>query len=219
MGLNPGAVDEELVDLMKEVGFQEAGLGVESCCDTTLRGLGKSFTKKDVLQAAKLLNKKNIPVFWYLLVGAPGETQDTLKETFKTVSRAASPWDLIYICVGIRVYKGAPIAIQMQRKDPSCTNDNFLSPVNYLPEALDMEKLKILSKRAFLKYSNFMMHDEFVPLPERTMKSGNTLIHFIAPQQPVWRLYILMRKLHQCTGISAIKRLAFEVKHRKMLRH
>ncbi|CAG1016684.1 partial 2-hydroxyethylphosphonate methyltransferase, partial [Anaerolineales bacterium] len=68
MGLNPGAVDEELADLIKEAGFRDVDLGVESGCDITLQGLGKSFTKEHVLRAGKLLNERKIPVTWYLLV-------------------------------------------------------------------------------------------------------------------------------------------------------
>ena len=147
MGLNPGSVDEELADLIKEAGFRDVDLGVESGCDITLKGLGKNFTKKDILKAGKLLNDRGIPVTWYLLVGAPGETRETLKETFETINKAASKWDLINIGVGVRVYNGAPMADQMRIKEPGCTHDNFLKPVHYSPDALSLEEVKGLTKR------------------------------------------------------------------------
>lgn len=79
MGLNPGAVDGELVDLMKAAGFRDVDLGAESLCDATLEGLGKRFRKESVLRAADLLHTRGIPVMWYLLVGGPGETGETLR--------------------------------------------------------------------------------------------------------------------------------------------
>ena len=45
MGLNPGAVDEELADLLKAAGFQEVDLGAEAGCASSLRSLGKNFGK------------------------------------------------------------------------------------------------------------------------------------------------------------------------------
>ncbi|MBU2454298.1 MAG: radical SAM protein, partial [Proteobacteria bacterium] len=94
MGLNPGSVDEELVDLMKQNGFRDVDLGAEAGCDEMLKSLGKNYSKKEVIHAGKLLQEKGIPVTWYLLVGAPGETKETLIETFNTINQAASKWDL-----------------------------------------------------------------------------------------------------------------------------
>jgi radical SAM superfamily enzyme YgiQ (UPF0313 family) len=217
MGLNPGAVDEELVDLIKKVGFQDVSLGVESGCEATLRSLGKTFTKEDVLRAGRLLRERNIPTSWFLLAGAPGETMATLKETYETVSRAASPWDLIIIGVGIRVYKGAPIAEQMQRANPACTADDFLHPVHYEPDALNLDTIKMLTKRAFLRNPNFLMYDDNVQYPATLVRSANALLKVFAPQQPLWRVYIFIRKLLQSAGVNQAIRLAFDLKHRKLI--
>ncbi|HEU0265405.1 MAG TPA: radical SAM protein, partial [Geobacterales bacterium] len=89
MGLSPAAVDEELVTLLKTAGFREVGLGVESASPVTLRSLGKGFGRKEILRAGELLHQGGIPVSWYLLVGAPGETRQTLADTFDTISAAA----------------------------------------------------------------------------------------------------------------------------------
>jgi radical SAM superfamily enzyme YgiQ (UPF0313 family) len=210
MGLNPGAVDEELVDLLKEAGFRDVDLGVESGCDTTLKSLRKNFSKKNILRAGKLLRERNIPATWYLLVGAPKETRETLEETFNTVNKAASRWDLINIGVGIRVYNGAPIAEQMKRENPNCTVDNFLQPVHFNPEALSLEDVKVITKKTALRHANYFMYDEDEDTPVFLLMIAASLLKLFAPRQPIWRLHILLRKIQNFLGISYLKKVVFD---------
>jgi radical SAM superfamily enzyme YgiQ (UPF0313 family) len=118
-------------------------LGVESGSDVTLRGLGKNYGKEAVLKAGKLLREAGIPATWYLLLGAPGETPATLAETFATVNQAASPWDLVNIAVGLRVYQGAPLAEELRRNGAPAVDD-FLRPQGL--------RRSYGRKMAFLKY-------------------------------------------------------------------
>lgn len=217
MGLNPGAVDEELADLLKETGFRDVDLGVESGCDVTLKGLGKSFTKQDILRAGKLLDERKIPVTWYLLVGAPGETSETLQETFDTINKAAARWDLINIGVGIRVYKGAPIAEEMKVMEPDCTNDNFLHPVHFNPKALSLERVKFITKETALRHPNYFMYDEDEKTPPFVLMIGASLLKLFAPRQPIWRLHIILRKIQNLFGIAFLKRTLFELRNKKVL--
>ncbi len=211
MGLNPGAVDEELVDLMSRVGFRDVDLGVESGSDITLKGLKKNFTKKDVIKAGKLLQNKKIPVTWYLLVGAPGETRQTLSETFETINKAASKWDLINLGVGVRVYKGSSIAEDMKAVDPHCTSDCFLTPVAFEPEAVSLEEVKRITKRMALKHSNYFMYDEDEDTPSFVLALGIFILRKISPKQPIWRLHIFLRTLQKYIGIMLLKRWYFSV--------
>lgn len=210
LGLNPGAVDEELADLMKEAGFTDVDLGAESGSDVTLRSLGKNYTKADVLQAGKILHERNIPITWYLLVGAPDETEETLKETFDTISRAASSWDLINIGVGIRVYNGSPIAERMKKENLNCTTDNFLHPVAYEPENISLEKIKTLTKYASFRYANFYMYDEDETTPEFLLMFGTALLRLFRSKQLIWKMWILMRKLEMMLGIRKVMKMLYE---------
>ncbi|MBU1340847.1 MAG: radical SAM protein [Proteobacteria bacterium] len=211
MGLNPGSVDEELVDLMKQNGFRDVDLGAEAGCDEMLKSLGKNYSKKEVIHAGKLLQEKGIPVTWYLLVGAPGETKETLIETFNTINQAASKWDLINIGVGLRVYKGSPIAIGMKNDNPSCTKDEFLKPVAFIPEALSLEQVKRITKQFALKNPNYFMFDEDETTPLFVLRLGTLILKIFAPDQPVWRLHILIRMIQKVTGIGLLKRMLYHL--------
>jgi len=217
MGFNPGSVDEELVDLMHQVGFLDVDLGVESTCKTTLQGLGKNFTPEDVLRTGKLLHKKRIPVSWYLLLGAPGETVETMKESIGTVCEAASPWDLVIIGIGIRAYKGAPISEQMIRDDPACTRDNFLHPVSYVPRGLRLDEIKLFAREASFRHTNILIYEQDMEYPEPLIRFGAFLLKIFAPRQPIWRLHLLLRYFMRYAGINAIKRSLFHLRYRRQL--
>jgi radical SAM superfamily enzyme YgiQ (UPF0313 family) len=202
LGLNPAAVDEELVKLMKRVGFQDVDLGVESGCNQTLLSLGKNFRKEDVLKAGKLLHQVNIPTSWYLLLGAPGETEDTLHETLETIGKAASPWDLVVIGIGIRVYKGAPLAETLQPTNQDRISDNFLHPVQFEPEALDIGTIREITKRAYHRYPNFLIYNEKSQYPEVILKAASIVMKWFFPHQPIWRVYIFVRKILKALGVE-----------------
>ena len=202
LGLNPSAVDEELVKLMKRVGFQDVDLGVESGCNQTLLSLGKNFDKEDMLKAGKLLHQANIPTSWFILLGAPDETEDTLHETLETIAKAASPWDLVVIGVGIRVYKGAPLAKTLQQTNRDGINDNFLSPVHFEPKAIDIQTIKKITKRAYRRYPNFLIYNDKSQYPEVILKAASVVLKLFFPQQPIWRVYIFVRKILQTLGVD-----------------
>jgi radical SAM superfamily enzyme YgiQ (UPF0313 family) len=217
MGLNPSAIDDELVRLMRRVGFNEVDLGVESGCNQTLRGLGKNFTKQDVLRAGRRLQAYGIATSWFLLVGAPGETVQTLNETFETIAKAASPWDLVVIGVGVRLYKGSPLSVEMMESNPDCTKDNFLHPIGYQPEGLDLKTIKVLTKQVVLKRPNFLMYDEEIQYPEWVIKGLAWMLRWFAGSQPLWRVHILVRRILHYIGVDAIRQFRFHRRYRDLL--
>jgi len=216
MGLNPGAVDEELVDLMKKAGFTDVDLGVDSGSNVTLKTLGKDYTKEDVLRSARLLHEGGIPITWYLILGAPGETRETISETLDTVNRVASKWDLINFAIGIRVYKGSPMAQQMKREEVGCADEDFLRPVIFKPQGISIDTVKRLVKREGLKNPNFYMYDEDETTPMFLIRLGTLLLRIFAPRQPIWKAWILLRRSETLFGIRKLKFLLWSMRHSQM---
>ncbi|HEU0265598.1 MAG TPA: hypothetical protein VFR01_07735, partial [Geobacterales bacterium] len=175
------------------------------------------FGRKEILRAGELLHQGGIPVSWYLLVGAPGETRQTLADTFDTISAAASPWDLIIIGVSIRLYKGSDLAQAQQEILPACTEDNFLHPFTFIPEALTLAQIKTFSRFRALQHSNYYLYDEDEGDAGLSLALGSLLLRIFAPGQPIWRLYILLRRLQGLLGIAAIKRALFRRQLRRSM--
>ena len=196
MGMNPKYVDAELVDLMRRSGFVEACLGIEAGCDPMLRSLGKNFTVDDIRQARQTLRGAGIPVMWFLLIGAPGETRETIAETFRTVDRVAGAFDLVNIGIGIRVYKGAPIA-DLWLEEHAGVQENFLKPLAYAPQGLGINEIMDLVVTAAGTRPRYFMYGAgaHIPLPVRL------IVRALFPRQPIWRIYILTRTLAKGTGL------------------
>ncbi len=205
MGLNPGAIDDELVSLMKEAGFEDVDLGAETLCDTTLNGLGKNYKAKDVFEAARLLHREKIAVLWYILLGAPGETEETVKETLASVVSAALQWDLINVGVGIRAYKGAPIVSGLCGKNITHTGDGFLRPCIFEPENISIKKIKTIVKETSFKRHNIYMYDEDEITPERLLWLAHLLTRLFARGKPLWRMFIVIRRIEAALGIRRIR--------------
>jgi hypothetical protein len=199
---------------MKQAGFIEACFGAEAVCDEMLRSFGKNFTVQNIRAAAKTIHKTRIPVSWFLIIGAPGETTGTIQETFTNISRIAHPLDLVNIAVGIRVYNGAPIAETWKAENKRSPDDNFLQPVAYQPGQLTMQKLKALASVAVAWHHNFFMFDAdpIIFLPVRLVMS------MFFPRQPLWRAYVVTRLFEKYSGVFLLRTLIAWVVCRVVMR-
>src|SRR5664280_1586506 len=211
MGLNPGAVDEELLDLMKSAGFNEVDIGAESACDEVLESLAKNFKRNDILKTATLLKRKNIPVTWFIILGAPAETRESVTETLNTIGKVASKWDMVFISTGIRVYKGAPIADSIQEYNNVFSSDNFLHPVKIEPCKISLEDIHIIAKRTAFRFPNFYFYEKEKIIPGWLLITGNYMLRLFHSRQPVWRLLIFLKMIERILGISLIKRVISQI--------
>src|ERR1035437_3589365 len=211
MGLSPAAVDEELLDLMKSAGFNEVDIGAESACDEVLESLAKDFKRSDVLNIANLLKKKKISATWFIMLGAPAETRETVFETLKTMGRVASKWDLVFVSTGIRVYNGSPLAEEIRKHDMHCTGDNFLHPVKIEPEKISLSDIHTIAKRFSFRYPNFYFYEKEHIIPGQILSIGNILLNMFHSRQPVWRLLVILKRIEWALGIGLVKRVIYEL--------
>ena len=214
MGLVPSALDEEYVDLLKQANFEEVELGIESGSDKMLKALGKNFKRNAIFRAAELLGKVNIPAKWYLILGAPGETIDTLMETFETVKQAISKNDFVIAFNGIRTYKGSAISEQFLEEKPGCTQDNFLRPVFYEPKSMNLDDISTFSYWMMLKYlPNGVIPERRQNTSNFILKLQNLIIMVFCPNLPWWKFYIFTNRLKKILGINFLKRKILEFKN------
>lgn len=212
MGLSPAAVDEELLDLMKSAGFNEVDIGAESACEEVLHCLSKNFKRADILNTAHLLKKKNIPATWFIMLGAPVETRETVLETLNTMRRIASKWDLVFVSTGVRVYNGAPLAEEILKHDIYCTTDNFLHPVKIEPAKISLAEIHKISKHFSYRFPNFYLYEKEHIIPGWLLVLGNSLLKVFHSRQPVWRLLILLKKMERALGIGVVKANLYDLK-------
>ncbi|MBI4619825.1 MAG: radical SAM protein [Desulfobacterales bacterium] len=74
-------LDDEMLMLMKKAGCMRVNFGIESGNNDILRMLKKNFTTDNVRAAVKTAKKADIEVDGMFMIGLPGETEDTIRQT------------------------------------------------------------------------------------------------------------------------------------------
>ena len=80
--------DEEAITLMAESGCEGVFLGVESGSDALLAKMNKTARRKDYLKSIPLLQQSGISCYASLIVGYPGETDETVQDTIDLIEEA-----------------------------------------------------------------------------------------------------------------------------------
>jgi anaerobic magnesium-protoporphyrin IX monomethyl ester cyclase len=138
-GFNPVGVTEEFVALMKKAGFVATTCTVESASDTVLRRMQKGFGRTDVERIARWLPRHGIPAVWVFLIGSPGETRETVAETFDFIDRKIPKSDLVYITNGVRIYPRTGLERSLRAEGLIAPEANLLEPFFYFSPDLSRE--------------------------------------------------------------------------------
>jgi anaerobic magnesium-protoporphyrin IX monomethyl ester cyclase len=77
------AITPEIAELMKNAGCRRVYLGLETGSDNTLQLMRKKATLKEGVQAVHCFHKAGIEVAAFFIVGYPGETVNSIEQTFK----------------------------------------------------------------------------------------------------------------------------------------
>lgn len=77
----------EIVKAMKRTGCKNVSVGVESGSESILQTIGKKVTKKKIIEAFNMLRDEGISAGIYLMVGNPGENEETINETIDLLTR------------------------------------------------------------------------------------------------------------------------------------
>ncbi|OPZ65177.1 MAG: Ribosomal protein S12 methylthiotransferase RimO [Candidatus Aerophobetes bacterium ADurb.Bin490] len=78
-------VNYEMLKAMKKAGMKEIAIGVETGSAEILKLAKKGVTLEDIRQAAKWCKELGIMFYALVIIGLPGETKETVKETIKFI--------------------------------------------------------------------------------------------------------------------------------------
>ncbi len=112
---SPTPFSPELAYAMRRAGCVGINFGVDSGDAGMLHRLGRAHAPADILYATRCSKDAGLAVMLDLLLGAPGESRDSLTRTLELM-RQASP-DCVGVSLGVRVYPGTELARQVASED------------------------------------------------------------------------------------------------------
>jgi len=133
--LYPGNLQERIVQAMAEAGCSEVSLGFESGCDRILKQMHKRFKSQDVRRAAGMLSDHGMRTMGFLMLGGPGETRDSVKESFDFVE--ALDLGALKITLGIRIYPYTKLAGIALEEGLIAGDEDLLFPRFYMVRGLE----------------------------------------------------------------------------------
>jgi anaerobic magnesium-protoporphyrin IX monomethyl ester cyclase len=154
--INCGDVSEQLFLSIKKAGFSSVILTPDSASEPVLEGLRKGFSVSDVIHAAELVRKTNIPALWSFLMGGPGETEETVKETFHFIKTKLGKKSVAFVVVGVRIYPGTDMVHQSIKEGVITSHDDLLHSRFYFSPALGKQGLIKLVKEQSRGISNLI---------------------------------------------------------------
>jgi radical SAM superfamily enzyme YgiQ (UPF0313 family) len=201
--LNPGDFDDALLTAMEEAGFVGMGMTLESASDPVLQGLRKGFTSREVHHAAAVVGRHRIPCAWIFMLGGPGETQETVRETLEFARKHIRPQDVAFFNAGIRIYPGTELET-MARAEGVLTRPaaEMLAPLFYLSPELDAGWLDQELKRVMKSQMNFI---NMAAMGHSLLPTIHRISHKLGLQPPLWRHTGIIRRVLRLAGIDLIR--------------
>jgi len=124
---SPSPFSNELVRLMKLAGCRGVDFGVDNGNEDILKNLGRDFGKDEIKNTAGLCHRYGITFMFDLLLGGPGETPETVRETIDLM-RETEP-DRAGVMVGVRIYAGTELGNMVLKEGPMEENRNLQGKV------------------------------------------------------------------------------------------
>ena len=137
-------VSREILVKMREANCQQIFFGVESGCEQILSAMNKRTSVKQNEKAIKLAKEAGFFVTISVIIGYPGESWDTLKQTFDFVRRVKP--DDVYVCIATP-YPGTELRMHIEEMGWKMSSDwnlyDTMTPVFENPSLSSEDVLKV----------------------------------------------------------------------------
>ncbi len=198
--LNPRSFDDALAIAMERAGFVGMGMTVESASDGVLGGLGKGFTSHNVHHAAEVVQRHQLPCTWIFLLGGPGETEDTVRETLRFAVRSVRPRDVAFFNIGIRIYPGTELeSIARKQGILTIAPDQMLAPVFYVSPEVNADWIEREVSKTMDTHLNFL-DSSLIGLP--CLPAIHRIGYRLGMKHPLWRHTRLIRRGLRLLGVD-----------------
>ena len=134
--LKPFGFTDDLCRLFQESGCGYVNLSIETASETMLKRMNRGCTVDHITQALTCLSRSEIPFGISLMFGAPGETPQTIAETFEVIDRFQIPQG-VWVTIGINLWTHHQHVVDDARRDSQLHDDKELfEGIDYLSPEL-----------------------------------------------------------------------------------
>jgi radical SAM superfamily enzyme YgiQ (UPF0313 family) len=180
--VQPKASDPGIFSLMKKAGCVAVDFGTDAGSPALLGSLRKPFTVNDIRRASQACKEAGIDYCHSLILGGPGETQETIRETFSLMDET-NPRAVIAM-TGVRIYPGTElerIAIEQGRH---AAGESLLEPRFYFPDMGASALLKCVYEETAGRKNWF-----FPGKRDWSSAVGFKILNFLYRKGPLWRTF------------------------------
>jgi radical SAM superfamily enzyme YgiQ (UPF0313 family) len=123
--IKPLRLTKDFCRLMKESGCDYVGLSIETASEKILVTRKRGYSVDDIREAMDNLSNSEIPFGLSIMLGAPGETPETVSETFRIVD-SYPMIESIWVNIGLFLWTHHQKVLEAARKDGQLKNDREL---------------------------------------------------------------------------------------------
>ena len=123
--IKPLGLTKDFCRLMKRSGCHYVGLSIETASEKMLANMKRGYSVDDIREAMDNMCNSEIPFGLSVMLGAPGETPETISETFRIVDRYPMI-ESIWVNIGLFLWTHHQKILDDARRDGQLTNDREL---------------------------------------------------------------------------------------------
>ncbi|OGW75966.1 MAG: hypothetical protein A2Z72_04705 [Omnitrophica bacterium RBG_13_46_9] len=173
-------LSKEILVSLKTAGCSRIHLGIESGNQEILQKMGKGLDIPEIIEKVRLAKKIGFELRGYFMLGYPGETRISIRETIEFAKSLPLDWASFTITIGLpetAIYK---TALKKRYFDTDYwkeyTKGGIINTKPYfIPEGLDKKSLFALKKRAYLE---FYMRPKIIWNVSRGLNFSELIKHF-----------------------------------------
>ncbi len=172
-----GTVDKEMMLLMKKAGCHMIRLGVESGVQEILDNINKGINLEMTRMTFKWAHEVGMDIHAHLMLGCPGETKETIRQTIEFVKKIDPTTATFGICTP---YPGTKLFQQVARnypqiKDGSSCDLNKIHTRAFFNETFTQLTRKELEKSVQKAYRSFYLRPSYILAWLKRINSFNEL--------------------------------------------
>lgn len=185
--VHPASFSRELAEEMKKAGCSGVEFGTDSGAPAVLNRLKKNFTPDDVRRATRHAQQAGLEVCHSLSLGAPGETKETLLETFRLMEEI-SPTAVIAM-VGLRIFPGTELAQVAKEEQVLSPDHDLLQPTFYVAPMVRDQILDLVREETAI-HPNWIVPGLSVHYSEKLQSK----LRKLGVKGPLWEYMKMMRR-------------------------